>query len=79
MAWTPVEITIGKKVCPAWQRKKTGEFSLLYVKGIKKGDAFQANNISYVVKSIVNIGGRNEELLIGGKEVKIDKSKARGS
>lgn len=77
MAWIGVDIEVDGSTVSGWS-KSNQEFTIPFIAGLEVGESFKVGGKSFVAETVTNIGGRGEQLLIGGKEVKNDKPKARG-
>lgn len=76
MAWIAIEINCNGKTFAGSQHTSRNEWSFPYFEEVTAGDMFTVGDKTYVIEQIVDYAGRNEQLLIGGKEVKNVKSKA---
>lgn len=77
MAWNNVDIEVDGSTVSGWS-KNNQEFTIPFIAGFEVGGSFKVGGKSFVAETVTNIAGRGEQLLIGGKEVKNDKPKARG-
>ena len=76
MAWLTCQIEFDGSTLSGWANSNN-EFTAPFSLGLKVGDTFKVDGDNYISESVVNIAGRDEELLIIGKVVKNDKSKSR--
>mgnify|MGYP004142233949 CR=1 FL=1 len=73
-----MDIEVDGSTVSGWS-KNNQEFTIPFISGFEVGGSFKVGGKSFVAETVTNIGGRGEQLLIGGKEVKNDKPKARGA
>ena len=76
MAWISVDIEVGGSTVSGWS-KSNQEFTIPFVSDFEVGGSFKVGGKGFVAETVSNVGGRGEQLLIGGKEVQNDKPKAR--
>ena len=75
MAWTNVNITVNGETFLGHRRDL--DFAVRYESGLKVGDTFTVEGVTYTALSVDDEANRNEILNIKATEVKNDKPKAR--
>ena len=68
MSWVHAEIEVDGSTVLGWA-KEDQEFTIPFSPDFEVGDCFKVRERMFVSVSVVNIAGRSEQLLIGGREV----------
>jgi hypothetical protein len=75
MAWNNVNITVNGETFLGHRRDL--DFAVRYESGLKAGDTFIVEGVTYTALSVDDEANRNEILNIKARKVKNDKSKTR--
>jgi len=75
MAWNNVNITVNGETFLGHRRDL--DFAVRYESGLKVGDTFTVEGVTYTALSVDDEANRNEILNIKARKVKNDKSKTR--